>query len=198
MNPQVHMCQASPSREYVPHGTIVTVTFAERLKKAHELRGGSAYALAQRVRMTPQHVGRMLKGERGTKRPPHETIVAFADALQVSFDWLAKEKGPMLLNEGTPQETTPDKYQHRAEARDLALKAGVLAAAVDYVCSEDLGEDKPVLFWFDQMRSRHAWIEAHRPPEPPKRSRPRAIPSSGRPTKESVGRSPARDRSARS
>ena len=59
-----------------------------RLIKARERQGVSRQELAERLGITRQYV---LRVEIGLRNPSHETVVRWADALDIPMDWFRRD-----------------------------------------------------------------------------------------------------------
>jgi transcriptional regulator with XRE-family HTH domain len=65
----------------------------ERLRQAIELRGTTAHAVEMRAGLGRGHLSRLLAGTRPDVMT--RTLIAVADALDVSCEWLLRGAGPI-------------------------------------------------------------------------------------------------------
>jgi transcriptional regulator with XRE-family HTH domain len=103
-------------------------TFAERLKRAIDMKEMTGYALAKAADLDTSYISRLLRAE----RPPnlsYETARAVALALDVSTDWL-------MVGEGVgPAESRAKVAGPRAEAISIARAGGVDAEILEHAAS---------------------------------------------------------------
>lgn len=103
-------------------------TLGERIERARIARGLSKHRLEVLAQLSKGYASRLTNDKRG-ERPAPSTLRRLADVLQVSYEWLAEERGDMA--------PTGEAVAHVALQSDMACPGRLLFVVVDEVLLVD-------------------------------------------------------------